>query len=622
MTLCRLIAPDWLLTRTPCKKVLEGLFTNEQLKEHNDKGYNVYFLPNGPSDYTPGTVIDGTHIDTFNYVFVDCDLKDKVYSSKDAFIEKIAEIDILPTRIVDSGHGIHVYWQVSDLDAKSYLRFQRRLMRLFKTDEAVAKIFQLMRLPGYFNTKYEDDKIECLLLGETDEIYTSEQLDKLLPAITAEDEAYCTSHYEKTHNTDRTLVQVSDKMPDKFGELLRKNKEIKQLWLNNSDDRSRNDYKLAFLLEAEDFTPEEVMSVLVNCDKALARAPIHRLSYAQNIVDQVPFRTGPTPLVRHNSVEAILNRAPGKSLQGDRFPCAKYMDDTEHGFRLGHVMGLVAGAGVGKTSMTLNMFMDFVKCNPDYEHFFIPLEQTETEIALIWQTMCGKNTNLHKKVHILSNYDEDDSFRDLSLTDIEEYILAFQKQTGKKVGCVVIDHIGILCNNNRLGQDEGVKQISKAMKGFAIRTNTFLIMQSQTSREKAGIGDLELFKDAAFGTSTFENFCDYLVTLWQPLKRMYRSGAPTVISYKFCKIRHKNQKKDVIVEDVPYTVFYDPDTKRIRSMTQEEEMSFNFFLPQATNKRKIDRKTELVAYQSIKGTEGDMNAKTETDSDRQSSTSH
>jgi hypothetical protein len=214
--------------------------------------------------------------------------------------------------------------------------------------------------------------------------------------------------------------------------------------------------------------------------------------------------------------------------------------------------------------------------------------------------MCGDRTYLHDRVHILSNYTPDGVFRDLSLDEIRKHIMEFKKTTDNNVGCVVIDHIGVLCNENRLGQDEGVKKIAKAMKGFAEETQTFLIMQSQTSRSKAGpIGDLELDKDAAFGTSVFENFCDFLVTLWQPLKRVYELGAPTVMSYKFCKIRHKNQKLDIIKEDKRYTVFFDPETQLIRELRQDDG-DIKYWVTQATNKRKLDKNIEVLEYTSIR----------------------
>jgi hypothetical protein len=262
-------------------------------------------------------------------------------------------------------------------------------------------------------------------------------------------------------------------------------------------------------------------------------------------------------------------------------------------------MGLVAGSGVGKTAWTLNAFRWFAQKNPDYHHFFVPLEQPANEIADRWATMCGSDSSLHDKVHILSNYDDDGNFRHLSFDETREYITAFQKERGIKVGCVVIDHIGALKKKGKDGENQDLMDICHSMKAFAVQTNTFLIMQSQSSREKAGIGDLELNKDAAYGTVYFESYCDYLVTLWQPLKRCHsEQSCPTVTAFKYCKIRHK-KKQDVVQEDVPYFLSFDSDTEQMHDMTQDQIISFNYFLPKATNKRKGDRKTELLTYKSV-----------------------
>ena len=610
----RLIAPPWLVEKGK-PRVLEGEFTDAQIRRHNKEGYNVYYLPNHPATYAGGTV-SGSQIDTFNFVFVDFDLKSGTYASKEAFIEKVGDLGIPPTRVNDSGGGIHVYWRVSDLDAKSYQRLTRRLMRLFNTDPAVGQIFQLMRYPGTWNTKVNSQFVKCETIFEDDTIYTCEELDKLLPPITPEDEVYCQQHYDRTYNLDAKNVDVDDALPPKFGKLLRENHEAKSIWSSVSDDRSRSDYRLGHIMFASDFTKEEAVSVLVNSAKAMSRAPIHRVSYAQNIVDKIwTYETTPDKALSH-SVEDILKRS-GDTLKGTPFRCHKRIDNTEHGFRLGQVIGLVAGVGVGKTAFSLNMFKWFVEQNPDYHHFFIPLEQPANEIADRWQTMCGADKSLHKKVHVLSNYDDDGNFRHLSLDEIKEYILDWQTKTGKKVGCVVIDHIGVLKKKGSNDENQDLMTICHSMKAFAVQTNTLLVMQSQSNREKAGIGDLELNKDAAYGTVFFESYCDYLITLWQPLKRCHpEDGCPTVTAFKFCKIRHKNAKKDIIKEDVCYYFFFDSDTELMRDLTQTEKTSFDYFLPKATNKRKADRKTELVNYQSVPYN-GEQNVRIESPGQRQ-----
>lgn len=612
MTLVRMIAPQWLLKEHPSlPSVVEGQFTNEQIKDHNEAGYNIYYRPNYPKVYNGGSVT-GQDIDTFEYVFVDCDLKDGVYKSKEEFLEYILDIPT-PNRIVDSGNGIHAYWRVTDLDCKSYLRFQRRLMRLCKTDPAVGTIAQLMRLENTVNTKNKDNFKLCHLLSENSVSYTSEELDKLLPAIALEDEQYCIDHYNSVFNLNQLTPRAMLKeMPLKWGEFLRKNSEAKSLFSHTSGDRSDDDFRLALLMQANKFNEEEAFTVLMNSGKAIQRAPHHRESYATNIINKIWVKKESEQKGLAVSVEDLL--ATPEVEKGKRFRCFKYVDDTIKGFRLGHVLGLVGGSGVGKTTMALNLFLGFAASNPDYHHFFCSLEMPSREIAERWKNMCGENTSLHSKVHIISNYDESGKFRDLSLDDIKNDIMDFQTKNNRKVGCVVIDHIGILCNNNRLGQDEGTKQICKSMKSFAIETNTFLIMQSQTARSKAGEGDLELNKDAAFGTSSFENFVDYLVTIWQPLKRVYYQGAPTIMTFKFCKIRHKKQGRDKIEESVKYNMFFDPNTELIRELTQEESIHIPFYLKAASAIRKNDKDSDVDSYVSRKVDQDDP-ARTDSSSD-------
>lgn len=603
MTFVRMIAPKWLLDTTDAKRVIEGQFTDDEISAFNNYGYNIYYLPNHPKEYEKGITVNGSHVDTFEYVFIDFDLKDGSYPSKDAFLEKVAEASFTPTKIVDSGNGIHVYWKVTDLDAKSYLRLSRRLMRYFNTDEAVGQIFQLMRLPGYLNTKSEKSLLLCEILAETEHVYTCEELNNVLPPITTQDEEYCNQHYDKTYNKDRENININDSLPPKFGKLLRDNSEAKTIWSGNTSDRSKDDYRLGHLMLAADFTRDEAVSVLVNSSKAMSRAPIHRVSYATNIVDKIwTYEEAPADSKPRlsSSVEDIL-KAPVESLKGTRFQCHNFFDGTEHGFRLSQVIGLCAGVGVGKTAIGLNMFRGFVEHNPNYVHMFCALEQPGREIADRWRKMAGNNTNLHSKVHVLSNYNDDGSYRNLSLTDIQDYIIQFEKDTGQKVGCVCIDHIAVLRQESKLGDFQGrTIDICSQLKSFAVATNTLLIIQSQTNRDKAGIGDLELHKDAAFGSQSFESYVDYLCVAWQPLKRCYdRPECPRVTAYKFAKVRFKS-KNDTIIEDQCYRLLFDQDTETLRPMTQDEETSFDFFANQALVLRKKDRKTDLVTYKSIK----------------------
>lgn len=600
----RCILPEWAKTANPSKRrVYEGEFSQERIEQLNAEFYNIYFLPNYPSIAPKGRPVDGADIDTFRFVFVDMDLKEGKYESKEAFIAYLHQFpELKPTFIVDSGNGVHAYWQVEDLDAMSFLQLQRRLMRKFNTDEAVAKIYQLMRVPGTVNTKKENNFNLCEQVFESDAVYTCEQLDKALPILTYEDGEYCKAHFNKTYKVGG-VTEVSDKLPPKFGTLLRNSKEVKDIWSGNVPDRSVADFRLGHIMFAAGFTRDEAMSVLVNSAKAITRAPVHKIGYAENIVDKIwtfEQTENKEEVQLSSSIKDILAKHNDEELAGTRFPCWKWIDDTHKGFRLGNVMGLVGGSGVGKTDVCLNIFMGFVELNPDYHHMFVSLEQPMREIAERWRDLCGDKTHLHDRVHVLDNQNPDGTFRRLSLKDIEAHVKHIEATKKIKIGCLAIDHIGVLKKESADGR-QSIEDLCHEMKPMALNTNTFLIMQSQSPREKASIGDIELNKDAAYGTVYFESYCDYLVTTWQPLKRCYQiEGCPTVTALKFCKIRGKKKHLDKIQEDVCYKMYFNPQNGSLSQMTQDQEKAFDFFLKQANNKIKNAKKAELVTYTTIK----------------------
>ena len=81
----RLIKPDWA-TELAGPSTLEGEFEVDFVKEKNTEGYNVYFFPNHNSYPLDKKFLSGKDIDHFTKVFVDMDLKDGKYASKEEFM--------------------------------------------------------------------------------------------------------------------------------------------------------------------------------------------------------------------------------------------------------------------------------------------------------------------------------------------------------------------------------------------------------------------------------------------------------------------------------------------------------------------------------------------------------
>ena len=566
--------------------------TEDQIKTLNEDGYNIYFFPNYPRKHN-GAFIDAGSVDTFEKVFIDMDLKDKVYKSKEQFYEVISAFNLVPNQITDSGNGVHVYWNVSDLDALTFLKLNRRLARHFKTDLAVSKLNQLMRYPNTWNTKKwnRDEWIRCESIYEDSTVsYTSEQLDKELPVLTIEDLEYCTTHYNQAMGVD-TLPSFNDDLPRRWFKFATKGSEAHKLFYGTVNDRSKADFRLAHLMLQDGFTKEEAMSVLANTSKSSTRSSNHRYNYASNIVDKMWEEIKQAQLEDQlgATVADLLAESDDDhdEFTGTKLPCSDLFDATVCGFRLSHVMGLIGASGGGKTAVGLNYAYYFVKNNPEYVHIIISLEQPRKEIAKRWKKIAQGNKAMYGNVIIVDNFNDDGTYRNLSLDDCDTYVASLQEQ-GKKVGLVMVDHIGILKQESKHGEREGIINICTKLKAFAKSRNVFLVMQSQTSREKAKGGDIELNQDAAYGTTQFEWYVNWVVTIWQPLKRLYKVNPDlTVTCVKYCKIRHKHPD-DKIKEGTIYAFKFNARTERLRRLNQEERDTYDFFAKQASIERNRD----------------------------------
>lgn len=614
-----MIAPKWATHLRP--STIEGEFTTEEVLEFNKKFYNCYYFPNSTSNYASIPInpesklrrkrfIKASDIDMFDYCFVDLDMKDYQsdnkdrshnYPTKQDFIDHVLASKIPPTNIVDSGNGIHVYWKVSDLDGMSYLRLTRRLCRYFNTDPSSCNIKQLLRVPGTVNTKKEDNYVLCeSVYTDLNAVYDSDTLNRLLPPITNEIEEWCQQHYNRAYSIDDESIKITEELPKAFSKLCRERKEVRELFYGEQKDRSASDFRLAHMMFANGISKDDMLSVLFNTDKATERSKLHRYNYAKNIVDKV-WEDEVANTAKPGKFMSVKDILQAGDLEHERIHCHPLIDATHHGFRLTQVCGLVAGTGVGKTTVGLNMVVWFCEANKnkDFVHVLISLEQTEQEVALRWDTMSRTLKVEHpdidwdSKLYILGNYNSDGSRKNLGFDEIEAYVLGLEKDIGKKVGAVIIDHLGLIKQTKGIGQYDGLQGNCERMKSFAIKTKVFCLVQSQTSRSKAGIGDIELDVDAAFGSAALEWNSDFIVVLWTPLKRIIdRAKHMTVTAFKFAKIRKKNPLLDRIKPDVCYGLMYDPTTELLREMTSDEVTTFEFWNAQANKIRNKDKKRE------------------------------
>ena len=127
-------------------------------------------------------------------ICIDYDPRDKnqPYKGKADFLKKLRKFPLPPTMIVDSGYGIHVYWQLKKFPLSQFEDYMNRLILHFKTDDSIWPLYQVMRLPLTFNCKKGWDKRRKTKILEysPDNIYTKKQLDKVLPDLPEEPKTF------------------------------------------------------------------------------------------------------------------------------------------------------------------------------------------------------------------------------------------------------------------------------------------------------------------------------------------------------------------------------------------------------------------------------------------------
>lgn len=629
----RLIKPDWakpvvrgkpnpnFIEEIEGPDTLENEFLPADLKVLNDMGYNIYFFPNYADGFA-GTFVNGKDIDTFEFVFVDMDLKDGVYESKEAFLEKITEFPLEPSTIVDSGNGVHVYWKILDLTRDDYIALQFRLIQEFKTDKSVWTPLQLMRMPGYYNTKVHGDFKPAEALLNEEFAYTVEDFDDVLPEITEENAYKAINHINMLEG--RGVEHDFDKLdlsnvPDKFLDLLDNNERIAKYYTNPkeaSGDRSKADYALASLLFKRGFDLPETVAVIYSSQKARTKKGDARLTYVHNTVTKAyKERAMDTGFFVDNAYERSIN--PNTNIKlGDPVKGPSYWDALEHSWRKKEVLGLIAGAGAGKTAATLNIFKSMAEKNTSDDIFiFFSLEMTEGEIYQRWEKMVGNNPELTRRLYVVANEDDEGEPRHIGLQQVYWFSETIAKTTGKPVGAIAIDHIGVMNNvidltrqpnfgveGERNGGYGDVRSISMEtlcgkFKELAKKLDTFVIIQSQTTKAKGGNGDIPLGKDAAYGVSQFEWYVDYILTLWQPLNRLYDETDLRVLAWQYCKIREKN-RGDRAKEFVKYSLYYDMDTGILRELDPEEMQEMEPLVKKANALRRVSEKQQEENYKN------------------------
>lgn len=291
-----------------------------------------------------------------------------------------------------------------------------------------------------------------------------------------------------------------------------------------------------------------------------------------------------------------------------------FWDCTEERWRKGEVLGVVAGSGTGKSAVSLKIIRDVIFNNTQNDdiHFFFSLEMPARQIVQRWIKLVGKGSKYSNRLFVVDNKNVDER---ITWQHVVKFVQDTCKRENKAVGAVVIDHFMALSDkidvtkepnfdvSTDLNSGRGkiktihVKEMCRLMKVVAETLNCFLIVQNQSTIERAGQGDTPMGINAPYGSAQFSWFSDYMITVWQPLKRVQHETALTCSGWQYNKIREIGQN-DATKVFTRHHLYYDISTGDFRPLTQVEEEEFQLMVEKANQLRKADDKKETTQYKS------------------------
>lgn len=227
-----------------------------ELKALNEQGWNIFFGA-APRMQKSGEKVDVGHIATF---WADLDGKDYRGGKAEA-LERLLSLEITPTAIIDSGHGYHGYWALSEIvevsDPKQLEGYMMGIERVLGSD-SVHNLDRVMRLPGFINMKYPGEPLPCVLLEEYFHPELCYELDDF--------KRFWVDPGSRVQAI--TLGDIPSELPPRFQALLESDQKLSGTWhgtrkLLNDSSRSGYDMSLAQQLKQHSFTNEEMAAILL-----------------------------------------------------------------------------------------------------------------------------------------------------------------------------------------------------------------------------------------------------------------------------------------------------------------------------------------------------------------------
>ncbi len=119
-----------------------------ECREWNEKGWGIFWCVN---DFKSHRRL--SELSRINYWYVDLD-----QGSKEAQWAAIEKSPAIPSMVLETKRGFHIYWEAQDATVENWTRVMKdRLIPFFNADQNAADITRILRAPGFFHMKDPKD---------------------------------------------------------------------------------------------------------------------------------------------------------------------------------------------------------------------------------------------------------------------------------------------------------------------------------------------------------------------------------------------------------------------------------------------------------------------------------
>lgn len=287
---------------------------------------------------------------------------------------------------------------------------------------------------------------------------------------------------------------------------------------------------------------------------------------------------------------------PKTMIKGIRFTKGLHIQPAR-----GNVFGLLSGTGIGKSLVSGLVAKDVLE-NNDGIVIDISLEMTVDEKLNRYEVIFQDNPDMLDRLIVLDNYEEDGSQTPWTISDIKLKLKRIKETVDLPIDLVIIDHFHLIDN----GGGDNFNPVANKLKPLASESDSLLLVLSQTTKEK-GLGDIPVPRNGCYGCSAFENICHFLMTIFQPLRRVQNECGLAAMGWQFGKIRNKKLNLDKTREEINYVLKYDSEREDLVELSNDEKLEFQLFYEKVQELRDNEEKKKAYSFDLssyIKGRNG------------------